>query len=132
MIVSSSKKEIIRGFLRVASLEKLDLHNEITVDMSINQLIIVTAGCVITGIPTQEIKDSELHKNDSISLNDQIKRNAAISHHKQYGDKGLGGNDGAFLLENVSIKYSDNFTVNLPELVLFYDQIVAIAIGNPG
>lgn len=39
------------------------------------------------------------------------------------------GNDGYLNLENVTL-YKDSATINFPSLTVFFDQIIAVTIGN--
>jgi len=41
----------------------------------------------------------------------------------------LDGNDGFLILENVTL-YKDSTTINFPSLTVFFDQIIAVTIGN--
>ncbi len=103
-----------------------------------NELILVTPLGIITGKPVfpeetkpedtgNEIKDFCPNK-WTREVIEAISKNYAESTGIKEEDKAE--NDGFILLENVTIRSAQTAKTSLPLLVVFYDQIVGVAIGN--
>jgi hypothetical protein len=107
-----------------------------TEELGKNDVVIITAFGIVSGrIP--HIADPEDPKESDDSeepgLLDKITEELVKKYRERHGigkDEKLPGNDGCLALKDVSIRTAANNTFNLPELIIFYDQIIGIAIGN--
>lgn len=110
----SLKKCICKFFVDAPSIEGLEN----------NKIIFITS---IGMIIANGIDDSSAEHSVITKLTESIAEVYCESHN--IGDEPLPENDGYILLKDVVIKNS-NTTYNFNEIVLFYDQIIGITIGN--
>ena len=113
MYVPSMKKEVISYLMEVPNVEGLEN----------NRIIFFTSSGMIIGTPVER----EVDKSEVLPF----LVDSAVKHYREtHGiDSFLPGNDGLLVLKNVEVRGNPNIT--LPYLVLFYDQIIGMAIGNP-
>ena len=90
-----------------------------------NKLVLVTAFGNIVGKPLND-KDLE-HTDDNKNF---LPIMVELFSKEYLKDKTADGNDGYIILKDVKITSPSNTTTNLPFLVVFYDQIIGVTIGN--
>ncbi|MCL2392931.1 MAG: hypothetical protein FWC66_10075 [Oscillospiraceae bacterium] len=132
MSSSSLKKRVIVGFLNASKMGKIWVDDDVCMDFPSNKVVVVSSGCTIIGdAPDAEAKDSFIEKNDdgsfSMDYAGMVLRNALKPQNKT--NTQTSGNDGCFILENVTVNFAGNFTANFPQLTIFYDQVLAITVG---
>lgn len=84
-----------------------------------NKLILVTAAGIITGTLTD--KNSE--KPGDIAVSAMLDMIAEVNENEPEG------NDGSLLLSDVTV-INGNVRYNLPNLIVFYDQIIGATLGS--
>lgn len=92
-----------------------------------NHLVLLTSAGIITG---DIILDDE--KDPDVSSLTKFTTDTAMDYRKEYqlpDDSHLDGNDGCICLKNVTINLS-RVTTHIPFLSVFFDQIIAVSIGN--
>lgn len=98
-------------------------------DLRSNKLVFVTAAGIISGYP-YEINS----KSDPSTFQGLMSMFAGISldgyEENIQNLKDVNENDGFMLLKDVTINNGPS-TFSTPSFFLFYDQIIAVAIGNP-
>lgn len=125
------KKDIISSLAAITSIGKIKSFKGAISNFSGSQIVIFTSGCMITGTPHSKDVESESQKDSSnnIPLVNKTVVAVAKQYRESYGVDGpLDGDDGCIVLEDATIQYPNNFIVNSAELVVFYDQIVAISV----
>lgn len=114
----SLKKETIISYMCMPSVEALKG----------NLVQVVTAAGVITGTPVNSDSETDNVIKVIESLNSQI-----IERHKKDvnipSDDPTSGNDGFFTLKDVTL-FSGNNQGKFKILNIFFDQVIAITIGN--
>ena len=123
MEIKSFKKELIQKYSFLTTTE----------GMETNKVILVTAIGIIQGtfmLLPDESETTNTITNDLLmaKLTERFVDDYR-SENKIAEDEPLPGNDGGICLKDVCIK-SANTTFNLPFLFVFYDQIIAVTIGN--
>ena len=100
----------------------------LTDSLKYNKLIVITPSGVIMGSPIS---------NDEMSNDANLLATLSLNCVKEYREKNslepsqqLDGNDGFITLKNVTLQTGEA-TFNFAVLNVFYDQIVAITVGNP-
>lgn len=146
----SIKKMIVSSFNSAALMDTHDLvekfndriTNELADDASVDfpnlQLVVVTAGCIITGTPkgksngeTEVIQIGEKKLSFPLPIVSIVTKTAVDAYRKKYEIEGLlAENEGCFVLEDVTVQYSADFIVKTSELTVFYDQILAVTLGQ--
>ena len=118
----SLKKHIINSLSNLSS----DKPGEL---IGSNKLVFVTAAGIISGYP-YEINS----KSDPSTFQGLMSMFAGISldgyEENIQNLKDINENDGFILLKDVKINNGPS-TFSTPSFFLFYDQIIAVAIGNP-
>ena len=109
------KKTIIRGLAVATGLEAL--RN--------NKLVLVTPIGVISGYLCDE--DNLGQDATGEVLLSTITEKLTTD----FGEDNIEGNDGYLLLSDVKVQTGANMTYNLPNLIVFYDQIIGVTLGNP-
>lgn len=113
----SLKKATIIGYCSMTSTETF----------ANNSIIVVTACGIIIGNPLCD-NESDIKIKATEALNDGIfkayKENLGIT-----DDKPTPGNDGFFTLKDASL-ISGSVTSNLGLINIFYDQVIAVTLGN--
>ncbi|WP_238858957.1 hypothetical protein [Clostridium sp. YIM B02569] len=94
-----------------------------------NSIIVVTAYGIITGKPLSD-NESDIKAKAMKGLNDGI-LNAYRKKIDIADDKPIPGNDGFFTLKDASI-ISGSITSNIDLINIFYDQVIAVTLGNIG
>ena len=114
----SLKKDIIINLSRVPFLQGMDNNNVI---------IMTSAGTYSGKLISNEDDDSEIALPFANALSELADRYRQDNHI----DKNtlLDGNDGYLILKDVQLR-TNGPIINMPFVVLFFDQIVGISIGN--
>lgn len=114
--MNSLKKQIIQTIAGATTVEGLTR----------NSVIILTAAGVISGqLCTEPPADQISRPQDVIPA--LVKSVAANN-----APDAVHGNDGALVLEQVSIRNASGQTVKVNSLAVFYDQIIGITLGSIG
>lgn len=117
------KKHIVNSLAKTTKIEGLDS----------NHLILVTAAGIICGNPSSSsplTREEVTSKDGPISNSDVAKLYVSfLTAAKETYDGDVSGNDGYLFLENAFIQ-TPNGTQNLGNIVVFYDQIIGVSIGN--
>jgi len=118
----SQKKELVHDFWQLSG--HPELHN--------GKLIIITAAGLITGVPAErqidaDYKDLEKRQFFTKFFDDSIRMYR--KKHDMPDEESTSGNDGAIALQDVVI-HSGIKQTSMPFLVVFYDQIIGVTIGN--
>lgn len=133
--IPSMKKEIIQSICEATKLGKVDLSDGTTADLSENQVIIFSAGCMITGVQCDRDNKGRVVSGDNtltFPLTGIITDSAVKRYREDLQNSGpLSGSDGCIILKDATVQYSSNYKVHTPELVVFFDQILAITLGSP-
>lgn len=108
------KKQIIRTFATVTDAEALKQ----------SKVIITTALGLISG----KMYNSEDVEQEDIG--NRFVADFAEGIAKKYDLANIDGNDGFILLKDVTILTGSKNTFNIPNLIVFYDQIIGITIGS--
>lgn len=108
------KKQIILGLATATDLEV----------MKNNKLFLVTPIGVISGYPY-----------DGNNARKDVTGAAVLSTLTEklvedFDLENIEGNDGFLTLTDVTVQMAGNFTYSLPHLVVFYDQIIGVTLGN--
>lgn len=116
--IPSVKKHIIASLLNSCTLESLKS----------NQLVLVTGAGLITGYPVfKDDIETESSKNIICNLCDhffeQYKTDFSI-------ESPLKDNEGYFILRDATLRTTSNNILTIGEIVLFFDEIIAVSIGN--
>lgn len=118
----SLKKDIINSYWNITGNKRLN-----------NQrLLLVTAAGVISGVPAELPIDAEY---DDLAdgqvlckyFHDTVKKYR--TYHGVPDSESAPGNDGAITLQDVVITNALG-TIDIPFLVVFYDQIIGVSLGN--
>lgn len=117
MGIPSLKKTIIKYFANIPNIE--DLKN--------NNLILFTTSGIISGKLLLESTENSNNKVFSDIVEDVI--NTYRSDNSLDELKPLNDNDGFLMMENVVI-FESNRSINMPFMIVFFDQITGISIGN--
>lgn len=118
--MTSFKKEVIRTFQTLHKIEGLEN----------NRLIVYTPAGTFVGTPLlleEDVEDNNINKSIFSLL-----QSVAKDYRSENGipeNQNLDNNDGCFLLSDVTL-ITGNSKNHIPVLVLFYDQITGISIGN--
>ncbi len=95
--------------------------------MKDNKLIVVTPSGVISGTPVTNDETDE-----SIKVFCDISNKFTKEYREENSiddSQGLDGNDGFFMLKDVTLRSGSN-TYNFGFLNVFFDQIIAVTVGN--
>ena len=114
--MNSLKKQIIQTIAGATTVEGLTK----------NSVIILTAAGVISGQLCAE------PPSDQISCPQDVIPALVESVAKSNAPDAVHGNDGALVLEQVSIRNASGQTVKVSSLAVFYDQIIGITRGSIG
>lgn len=115
----SLKKQLIKS---AACLPKVD-------GLQKNKLILATATGLIAGHPCLEIDDCK-EGDDFSQFLFNILAQQTEEYCKHFGvEKPLAADDGYLILTDVTIQ-RENGVVNMSNLIVFYDQIVGMSIGD--
>jgi len=112
--VETLKKQIVRTIAAAMQAEGMEQ----------NKVIILTAGGLIAGTVYSE---ENFSKTD---LSHCLVPGLAEAAVKDYDTSILDGNDGYLPLSDVTIKNGPNNSMKVPSLIVFYDQIIGITLGN--
>ena len=109
------KKTIIMGLATATELEAL----------RDNKLILVTPFGVVSGYACdkENVNQDEVGASLLTALTEKMV--------DDFGKENIDGNDGYLILSDVTIRAAGNMTYNIPNLIVFYDQIIGATIGNP-
>lgn len=118
MSISSLKKELITSYSLLPGIKELE-HNKLT---------IITAAGIIMGTPLSEDTDANDNITMLLTLNSKI-ANQYREQNNLTDSKRLPGNDGFIQLKDVTMITNSNVQ-NFMFLNVFYDQIIAVTIGN--
>ena len=116
------------------TLKKTLIHNlsafSIPSELGMNQLILITAAGTITGeLLTTSDEENEL---TSVNIITQYIKKVGTTYKQDYEipeQQELAGNDGYIILKNVTIQNGSSKTT-VPVLAVFFDQIIAVTVGN--
>ena len=108
------KKQIILGLATATDLEVLKN----------NKLFLVTPIGIISGRPCDENNTAE--NVDGASFLSSLTEKLV----EDFDSENIEGNDGFLTLTDVTVQMAGNFTYSLPHLVVFYDQIIGVTLGN--
>lgn len=117
--MASFKKELINSFRILPEIEGLEN----------NKFIVYTAAGTFIGTPVNTEKEND---SNSTNLIRSFTKNIAEDYRKDNNipdDQPLDGNDGCFLLSDVTL-ITGNSRSNIPILAIFFDQVIGISIGN--
>lgn len=107
--MESLKKRVIRT---MAAAPQTDLLKD-------NQVILTTAAGLIAGKMTEE--DSQAHGDIVLSV--------MLEKITESYENEIEGNDGYLLLSDVTV-INGNVRTNLPNMIVFYDQIIGVTLGT--
>ena len=120
MNCSSLKKDIIFGLANSTEIDQLKE----------NYVVLLTASGIIKGkVSTLGPPEDVTPKNLLNSLVNSISKEYREYNSIPEGTM-LPGNDGGIALEDVSILLNNGSNYLLPHLVVFFDQIIGVTIGN--
>lgn len=114
--MNSLKKNIIKGLAFATDTEPLKG----------NKLILITPLGLVSGV----LCDSDGTNPDPAGAQFLTILTEKIA--EGYEAKDVQGNDGYLMLSNVTIKSGGNVSYNCNNLIVFYDQIIGVTLGNPG
>lgn len=110
------KKKIICGLAEIANTDAVKQ----------NEIIITTALGLISGkIYTGE--DAKAEPAGEWSIGKFVPQTVG-----NYNPANIDGNDGFLVLKDVAIRTGANITFKVPNLIVFYDQIIGVTIGSIG
>lgn len=118
MNISSLKKDLIRDFSIIPSIEGLEK----------NKLILITSFGIISGVvPVKE--DDALTAN---TLLQKMSESSLIDYYNRYSipdNESIEGSDGFISLIDVTVKTS-SATYVFPFLNVFFDQVIGVTVGD--
>lgn len=111
------KKAVIRSLAGATGVEGLED----------NKVVLATSMGLICGRPASEVL---LGEESATSQEDVIYAALLKSAKTSFGSGDVVGNDGYLLLTDVTIKSPSGANFNVGNMVVFYDQIIGVSIGN--
>ncbi len=128
--IPSLKKSVVLSLYSLPGINTSGLPEDGAIDFAGLQLVIITSGCMITGKPL--LDDYEPSSSEAMLVLIEASLKAAKKEHQdtfKYNGQ-LSGNDGGILLRDVTIRYALDYVVTMPALFVFFDQILAITVGD--
>lgn len=113
--MNTLKKEIIKAFAGATDIDALRGNN----------IVLITATGMITGRLCDP--DTPLEDMSGAAILNALVEQVTDA----YGPENIEGNDGYIQLTDVVIRASGNTTYNVGNLIVFYDQIIGVSLGNP-
>lgn len=122
---ASLKKSMIIAMASIPEVEGFETNN----------LILTTPAGLICGKLISEDETTDSNKMNNLMA--KVCNNFTEKYLKDISDSDsepiIEGNDGYLFLQDVTIRStSSNATSNLPFMIVFYDQIIGVSIGNDG
>lgn len=134
MEIPTIKKTIINAVSGITDLKEIKLKDGTSFEMSGKKVIVVTSGCIISGV-LPDPEDAPYKITGVSSFTYDFVTLAVETTAKKYREKHgindeLPGNDGCIVLKNAVVRYAADFTAKFDELVVFNDQILGITIAD--